>query len=150
MFFCYLYKKRHMKHLFLFLSLFVFNYMFSQSLSSLENEILTVFKNHKMRLNGDLVKLNYGMSNSCREHSKLMSTTGNFEHVDLSTVIGKSEIIQQNNNFMRTNKEVAKAVLDLFLTSPSHKYLLEDFSNEIGIGVYVDSEGLVWVTVRFL
>lgn len=103
-----------------------------------------------MRLNGDLVKLNYGMSNSCREHSKLMATTGNFEHVDLSTVIGKSEIIQQNNNFMRTNKEVAKAVLDLFLTSPSHKYLLEDFSNEIGIGVYVDSEGLVWVTVRFL
>lgn len=139
-----------MKHLFLFLTFLISNLFFSQSLSPLENEILIVFKKHKLNLNGDVVKLNYDMSKSCRDHSKWMSTTGNFEHVDLSTVVGKSEIIQQNHNFMRTNKEIAQAVLDLFLTSPSHKYLLEDFSNEIGIGVYVDSEGLVWVTVRFL
>lgn len=139
-----------MKQLFLFLIFLISNLIFSQSLSPLENEILVVFKNHKIKLNGDVVKLSYDISKSCREHSKWMGTTGNFEHADLSTVVGKSEIIQQNHNFMRTNKEIAQAVLDLFLTSPSHKYLLEDFSNEIGIGVYVDSEGLVWVTVRFL
>jgi len=37
----------------------------------------------------------------------------------------------------------------LFLTSPTHKELLEEVSKQIGIGVYVDSDGLVWVTVRF-
>lgn len=139
-----------MRNLITICVLFFFNQVFSQSLSNLENEILTTFKNYKIGLNKDYVKLNLEMSKSCREHSKWMGTTGNFEHADLSTVVGKSEIIQQNHNFMRTNKEIAQAVLDLFLTSPSHKYLLEDFSNEIGIGVYVDSEGLVWVTVRFL
>lgn len=139
-----------MKSLLFVLISLSFNFGFSQSLSTLENEILVVFKNHKIKLNKDYVKLNTEMSESCRLHSEWMGTTGNLDHVDLLTVVGKSEIIQQNHNFMRTNKEIAQAVLELFLTSPSHKALLEEFSEEIGIGVFVDPEGLVWVTVRFL
>ena len=122
-----------MKSILFVLTLLSFNFGFTQSLSTLENEILVVFKNHKIKLNKDYVKLNTEMSESCRLHSEWMATTGNLDHVDLSTVVGKSEIIQQNHDFMRTSKEIAQAVLELFLTSPSHKALLEEFSEEIGI-----------------
>jgi uncharacterized protein YkwD len=80
-----------------------------------------------------------------------MGTTGDLKHIsDFTKVIGKTEIIQQNHNFMRTNKEIAKSVLEVFLNSPSHKKMLEENSKQMGVGIYVDSEGLVWVTVRFL
>jgi uncharacterized protein YkwD len=138
-----------MKNIITVISLFILSYCHSQSLSVLETDIYNVFKTYKYKLNKNSVTINYEMSSSCRDHSIWMGTTGNLEHVDLSTVIGKSEIIQQNHDFERTSKEIAKAVLDLFLTSPTHKELLEEVSKQIGIGVYVDSDGLVWVTVRF-
>ena len=138
-----------MKNIITVISLFILSYCHSQSLSVLETDIYNVFKAYKYKLNKNSVTINYEMSSSCRDQSIWMGTTGNLEHVDLSTVIGKSEIIQQNHDFERTNKEIAKAVLDLFLTSPTHKELLEEVSKQIGIGVYVDSDGLVWVTVRF-
>jgi len=129
--------------------LFFLSNIFCQTLSDIETDIYNVFNIYKYKLNKNSVTINYEMCSSCRDHSVWMGTTGNLEHVDLSTVIGKSEIIQQNHNFERTNKEIAKAVLDLFLTSPTHKELLEEVSKQIGIGVYVDLDGLVWVTVRF-
>lgn len=123
----------------------------SQIMSPLESEILNVLKNYKIKFNKNSVVINKEMSESCRQHSIFMGSTGNLNHVsDFTKVIGKSEIIQQNHNFMRTDKEIAQSVLDVFLNSPSHKKLLEENSKQIGVGVYVDSEGLVWVTVRFL
>jgi uncharacterized protein YkwD len=139
-----------MKSVIVIFFLFVSLFSFSQDVKLLESEIYSVFKKHKVSLNNNAVILNAKMSESCRDHSRLMYEYGDLFHVEsFDTILGTSEIIQQNHNLMRTNKEVANAVLKAFLDSPSHKEILEQKSKEIGIGVYVDSKNLVWVTVRF-
>jgi len=129
----------------IFLSVFYFT-SFSQ-LSTLEQKVLNLVKEYKIKLNNDEITEDSKISLECRTYSKTMISNNELKH---DPNLGyQSEIIQKANSYGFTEDELAKKILNNFLNSPSHKELIEENSRKIGVGIITTKENYSWVTIRF-
>ena len=132
----------------LFISLCSFG-VFSQ-MSQLEKEVYNEFQSYKIKLNKNAVGLDEEISKGAKLHSTNMFKSNDLYHDNIAVLPVKSEICQQSFKVSEILKENAKFILETFLTSAPHKALLEDKSELMGVGIYVDEEtDSYWVTVRF-
>ena len=129
----------------IFLSVFYFT-SFSQ-LSTLEQKVLNLIKEYKIKLNNDEVTEDSKISQQCENYTKMMVSINKLEH---DPNLGyQSEIIQKANSYGFTEDELAKKILNNFLNSPSHKELIDENSRKIGLGIITTKENYSWVTIRF-
>lgn len=135
-----------MKTLFFILLTFLPFVGFTQT-SPLEEKIYELILFYKGKFNGNIIVLDQTLSSECRNHSVLMGSTNNLSHDYKMTSNG--EIIQRTNNIGCTDDQVAQKVLNNFLGSKVHKDIIESSSKVIGVGVFIDKNNYVWVTIRF-
>jgi len=139
-----------MKNLLFFVfSLFYIN-GFSQDTTMLEKSIFDRINTHRTKIGKTKYVYNNSMVGSCRKHSRYMGKTDNLVHVqDLESVNAGGEIIQMTYINDMTNSEVANEVLKNFLNSPSHKKLIESSYTKCTVGVFINNDGSLWITIRF-
>lgn len=125
----------------------LFSFVSFSQLTSLEQKVVKLVKEYKLKLNGDDVTEDSKISLECRTYSKTMISNNELEH---DPNLGyQSEIIQKANSYGFTEDELAKKILNNFLNSPSHKELIDENSRKIGVGIITTKENYSWVTIRF-
>lgn len=101
-------------------------YSFAHDTTSVEKEIFNKINKYRIELGKS--KLTYDVSKveSCRSHCRFMVLNNKLEHVkSFSQVCANAEIIQLNYTDGRTDEEIAKDVLEIFIDSPAHKKILQ-------------------------
>ena len=132
--------------LFTFLSFFTW----SQDTTSIEKEIFNKITTYRSKKNLNKLLYNCDMVKSCREYSYFMGKNDNLVHVkDIMSVNASAEIIQQTYIDEQTHSELATSVLNNFLSSPSHKKIIESKYIKISVGVFIGKDESIWVTIRF-
>jgi uncharacterized protein YkwD len=119
-------------------------------MSQLEKEVYNEFQSYKIKLNKNAVRLDEEISKGAKLHSTNMFNSNDLYHDNIEVLPVKSEICQYSFKVSDDLKENAKFILEGFLISQSHKKLLEEKSDLMGVGIYVDEEtDTYWVTIRF-
>jgi uncharacterized protein YkwD len=125
----------------------LFSFVSFSQLTSLEQKVVKLVKEYKLKFNGDEVTEDSKISLESRTYSKTMVLNNKLEH---NPNLGyQSEIIQKANSFGFTEEDLAQKILKNFLNSPSHKELIDENSRKIGVGIITTKENYTWVTIRF-
>jgi uncharacterized protein YkwD len=125
----------------------LFSFVSFSQLTSLEQKVVKLVKEYKLKLNGDEVTEDSKISLESRTYSKTMISNNALKH---DPNLGyQSEIIQKANSFGFTEENLAQKILNNFLNSPSHKELIDENSRKIGVGIIITKENYAWVTIRF-
>ena len=123
---------------------------FTQNLTSIEKSIFDEMNSHRNNIGMFKYVYNNPMSASCREHSYFMGKNNDLEHVEsLDSVKASGEIIQMTYIDGMTDIEIGKEVIKNFLSSPPHKELVESYFNKCSVGIFIDNNKVIWVTIRF-
>jgi uncharacterized protein YkwD len=133
--------------LFVIFSLFCVHVL-GQDTTMLEKTIFDRINTHRVKIGKSELTYNNDMVVSCRKHSRYMGKTDNLVHVK-NLGEASAEIIQMTYIMDMTNSEVANEVLQNFINSPSHKKIVESNYNRCSVGIFIDVDQSLWVTIRF-